>query len=321
MAVNIPSIQIPYILSKFASLFMAVIFCLGLSGCSSYQQDVSKVTRRITQKFKISKGRYKKKVGFTPFGNKTVLDASDFQSIFEANFNQVIMGDCPKNIIIQSESDNYPDFLRQLPLRSSGQIDNFKLAQQSRLMGLNAVVIGGLDDISGRKELKGILWYRDTLAYLQIQATVIIYTSETGAKLLDRSIIREIEVDETDLDQLKKGRLQLTEELTEAMTKVAREMGQEICYVLSSQPWRGYVTAVNSDKVTLSSGQRVGLKVGHYLEVYDSSEIVSGGDGDQFFMPGSNIGRIKIEIVYPETAEGIIIEDNGISIGSSVMIK
>ncbi len=300
---------------------MIIICCLSLSGCSSYQQDIRKVTRRVTQKFKISKGGYKKKVGFTPFGNKTFLAAGDFQSIFEASFNQVITGECPNNIIIQSKDDDYPDFLRQLPLRPSGQIDNFTLAKQSRFRGLNAIVIGGLEDISSRKELKGILWYRDTLAYLQIQATVIVYTSETGAKLLDRSIIREIEVDEVDLDQLKKGRLQLTEELTAAMSKVAREMGQEICYVLTSQPWRGYVTTVAGDRVTLSSGQRVGLKTGHFLEVYDSNEIMTGGDGVQYFMPGPNIGRIKIDTVYPDTAEGTIIENNGISIGSSVMAK
>jgi hypothetical protein len=75
------------------------------------------------------------------------------------------------------------------------------------------------------------------------------------------------------------------------------------------------------NKVILSSGNLSGLESGDELEVFDNTRIIKGRDGQKFFLHGQKIGEIKVVAVEADSAQAVVVSDNGIKLGSSVRVK
>jgi len=208
-----------------------------------------------------------------------------------------------------------------LPKLASEQIDNLVLAKTGRRLGLNAIVTGSLMDISANKETRGILWFKNTYNFIRFQIVVEVYDTETGAKIFDDSFDDEIQVDETDIDNLRTGNTNEIPALKDALLNAVIPIGEKICDAVNIQPWKGYVFSSVEDKIIISSGKRSGLIFGDKLEVYDNESIFEGKDGRKFFIPGLKIGEIKITALYPDRAEATLISGKSIKVGSTVKIK
>jgi hypothetical protein len=63
-------------------------------------------------------------------------------------------------------------------------------------------VTGALISISGNQKKKGLLWFKDTHEYVQVQVAIAIYDTETGAMILDENFMHEVEVEEFDFEEL-----------------------------------------------------------------------------------------------------------------------
>jgi hypothetical protein len=190
-----------------------------------------------------------------------------------------------------------------------------------RQLGLNAIVISSLINLTEKKEERGILWFKDFRFFVQTGISLEIYDTETGAKVLDESFIREIEVEETDYELLRaKKNIDLTA-VTEVLMEITRVMGVKTCDIISDQIWKGYVIAVKGDNLIISSGEKVGLLPGKQFVVYDSSNIIEGTGGHRFFIPGNKTGKIKIISVYPDRSEAAVLSNQGIKEGNSVRLK
>jgi hypothetical protein len=195
------------------------------------------------------------------------------------------------------------------------------MVTSGRQLGLNAIVISSLINLTEKKEERGILWFKDFRFFVQIGISLEIYDTETGAKILDENFIREIEVEEEDFELIKvKNQINLPA-VTDAIIEITRDMGIKSCDVLSDQAWQGYVISVAGDKIIISSGEKVGLLPGKQFEVYDSGNIIEGTGGHRFFIPGNKTGTIKITSVYPERSEATAVSNQGIKAGDSVRLK
>ena len=311
-----------YFLKTFNQILVVIAICFLFSfasliaGCSFLP-----AIKKIACDIKAPAGDLKKKVGITFFENRTFLAVNNFEKIFHIKLVESIKETCSDILIIKPGDTGYPDQMDVLPKLASGRIDNLVLAKTGRKLGLNAIVTGSLIDISGNKENRGILWFKDTCNFIRFQIVVEVYDTETGAKIFDDSFDDEIQVDEIDLYNLRTGNANEIPALNDALLNAVIPIGEKICDAVNIQPWKGYVISSFDDKIIISSGKRSGLILGDKLEVYDSGSIFEGKDGRKFFIPGPKIGEIKITALYPDKAEAATISGKSITAGNVVKIK
>ncbi|MCD4787333.1 MAG: hypothetical protein K8R09_03825 [Desulfobacterales bacterium] len=311
-----------YYLKTFNQILVVIAICFLFSfasliaGCSFLP-----AIKKIACDIKAPAGDLKKKVGITYFENRTFGAVNNFEKTFHIKLAESIKETCPDILIIKPGDTGYPDQMAVLPKLASGRIDNLVLAKTGRKLGLNAIVTGSLIDISGNKENRGILWFKNTYNFIRFQIVVEVYDTETGAKFFDDSFVHEIQVDAIDLDNLRTGNANEIPALNDALLNAVIPIGEKICDAVNSQPWKGYVISSFDDKIIISSGKRSGLILGDKLEVYDSGNIFEGKDSRKFFIPGPKIGEIKITALYPDKAEAALISGKNIKVGSTVKIK
>jgi hypothetical protein len=311
-----------YYLKTVNQLLVIIAICFLFSftsliaGCSFLP-----AIKKIAWDIKAPAGDLKKKVGITFFENHTSGAVNNVEKIFHIKLTENINEICPDILVIKPEDPGYPDQMAVSPKLASGRIDNLVLAKTGRKLGLNAIVTGSLVDISGNKENKGILWFKDTYNFIRFQIVVEVYDTETGAKIFDDSFADEIQVDKIYIDNLRTGNANEIPALNDALLNAVIPIGKKICDAINIQSWKGYVISSVEDSIIISSGKSSGLILGDELEVYDSSNMFEGKDGQKFFIPGPKIGEIKITALYPDKAEASIISGKSIKVGSTVKIK
>jgi len=311
-----------YFLRTFNKIIVVIAICFLFSfaaliaGCSFLP-----AIKKIACDIKAPAGDLKKKFGITLFENRTFFAVNNFEKIFHIKLAESLKETCSDILIIKPGDPGYPDQMAVPPKLASERIDNLVLAKTGRKLGLNAIVTGSLIDISGNKESKGILWFKDTYNFIRFQIVVEVYDTETGAKIFDDSFDDEIKVDEIDLDNLRTGNTNEIPALNDALLNTVIPIGEKICDAVNIQPWKGYVISSFEDNIIISSGKRSDLILGDKLEVYDSGNIFEGKDSQKFLIPGPKIGEIKITALYPDRAEATLISGKGIKVGSTVKIK
>jgi hypothetical protein len=300
------------------------IVCIAVvafaSGCTLFN-GIGKKTKNITRGFKQRDENMIKLIGMVPFNNQTRYDDPNQ----EINFSETLIADietsCPGVHMLHSGAADFPEFLGDLPQKDQGGIDNLELAKAGKLFGLNSVLTIVLTGINNFEEDKGWWLFKKTRYFIRVQIKVELYDTETGAKLLDEIIGRDIEVELFDIELLEnQERLDLFL-LEGAYEYFASTIAEKVCDASTLQPWKGYVVSVAGDKIILSSGQASGLVLGQVLEVFDSSEIIQGTGGHRFFMPGPKTGEIKITAVYDDSAEAVRGIDSFVQKGNLVKIK
>ena len=302
--------------------------CFVFFGCSAgYQgtidkttETVTKTTKKFKRKIRFSDDDLQRMAAVTGFENKSLYRSQDFTQLFRKGIPEHLNNECDDVTVADSYDREELKGFKELPMLPSGQIDNFALAIIGRELGLNAVVTGSLDDISLLNELRGMVW-KDTHHLIQILVSVEVYDTETGAKILYQSFSRKVEIEEVDYELMRSEGKLILPDMNETLSDLIKEMGETICWAIEDQPWNGFIISVDGDKIILSSGSRSGLEPGDVFEVFDTSRILEGQDGQRFFYHGQKTGKIKIIDVEPNKAQAVIVTDKGIKKGNSVRVK
>ena len=316
---------------KMLSLLGILCFtgaCFVFVGCSTSYKDtvdktqktVSKTTKKITRKIRFSDDDLQRMAAVIGFENKSLYRSKDFTQLFRKGIPEYLNNECDDVTVANSDDDENLKVFKELPMLPSGQVDNFSLAIIGRELGLNAVITGSLDDIGMLDELRGMIW-KDTHHLIQILVSIEVYDTETGAKILDQSFSRKVEIEELDYELMRSEGKMILPDLNETLTDLINEMGETICWAVEDQHWNGFIIAIDGDKIILSAGSRVGLEPGDEFEVFDTSRIIEGLDGQRFFYHGQKTGEIRIVEVEPNKAKAVIVSDKGIKTGNSVRVK
>src|SRR5210317_2018947 len=201
------------ILKKTLFLLGLICFtgvCFVFVSCSTgYQgtvdktkKTVSKTTKKLTRKIRFSDDDLQRMAAVIGFENKSLYRSQDFTLLFRKGIPEYLNDECDDVTVENSDDDENLSGFKELPMLPSGQVDNFSLAIIGRELGLNAVVTGSLDDIGMLDELRGMVW-KDTHHLIQILVSVEVYTTETGAKILDQSFSRRVEIEELDYELMQ----------------------------------------------------------------------------------------------------------------------
>jgi hypothetical protein len=279
---------------------------------------VARTTKELTP-IRLSGDGMHKKLGVMGFENRVRIPFNEFAPTADRQLAAVLAESCPDLILILPGAPAYPAFLRLPPRRVDGQIDALALARRGRQHGLNAVATGGLVDVDGYREERGFLWFKEKESFVKLLVKMEVYDTRTGAKFVDRLLAREINAEELGTPPAAGSKDIGNPALIAATQDLISELADEVCEALEDRPWVGYVTAVDGERVTLSSGSDEGLAPGDLLEVFDSTSTIDGAEGERFFQIGPKTGEVTVTSVTPEGAEGTA--TGHVAPGCSVTVK
>jgi hypothetical protein len=313
-------------------IFLGLLWFTGVSfvlvSCSTgykatvdkTKKTVTKTTKKLARKIRFSDDDLQRMAAVIGFENKSLYRSKDFTRLFRKGIPEFLNHECDDVTVADSDDDENLKGFKELPMLPSGRVDNFALAIIGRGLGLNAVVTGSLDDIGLLNELRGMVW-KDTHHLIQILVSVEVYDTETGAKILDQSFSRKVEIEELDYELMQSEGKMILPDLNETLSDLIREMGETICWAVEDQSWNGFIIAIDGDNIILSAGSRAGLEPGDEFEVFDTSRVIEGLNGQRFFYHGQKTGEIRIVEVEPDKAKAVIASDEGIKTGNSVRVK
>lgn len=299
-------------------LLMGSLFLLITTGCSL--KTISKTAQKIQRDLTASNGGLRKSVVFLPFSNSKILEGKNNETFFYEKLFDTFQINCPDILYQQLNKGKLFKALTSIPLLESGQIDNFSLSRIAKNAGINAVVIGSFIDISTHIEKRGLLWLKRDRHLFQVQIEVEMFDSLTATKALDETLLFEKEVDESTFQLIRSKQFNNQHTIQEALLQITDDMGDEICTALNDVYARGYVAAVNGNKIIVSSGRKAGIKTGQTLNAFKMGKIIQGIAGHRFIIPGLKIGEIKTTRVFPDRSEAKIISGGPVPVGSSVSI-
>jgi hypothetical protein len=293
----------------FAALLVAAIMLVTVS-CSSMPKVIKPG----------NPGTYlKKQICITRFEDKKRFDDAYLEQPFQDRLLDALLNNCRKPVFIIPGQSQFPAELDTLPMLASGFTDNMAIADIGRENGFNAVVTGVISDIRQKDEIN---WLTGDRSYFQVTITAEIYDTQTAAKLLDKTYLHEVEVDVDKATESEKE----TEyfdiiAIEKVLKRIADEMRTDICNTVSYIPWLGFIIAAQGDTVTISAGKNVGLRPGTHLNIYQNDQIMTGALGNQYRIPGPQIGELKLVSVSDNQSKATLVEGTGAVPGNAVSIK
>lgn len=284
-------------------------------------KTIKRTTRSITRTITLNDQDLIRTVAIFDFENHSLRESWEFQKIFHKGLPEYINNTCQGLLVSDRETGSLLNIIKKPPKLETGITDNYSLAVLGRQLGLNAIVTGSLEDIRIMDELRGVWITKDTYHIVQVFIRVEVSDTRTATKLLDETFDRQIEIDDIEYQIIQESDKINLPELNKTLNKLLTDVGDSICDIIKDQPWTGYITKTDGDKFIITSGTRIGLKLGDFLEVYDSSRIIEGIGGQRFFTPGLKIGEIEIVAITENKTEARLVAGEGIVVGSTVRRK
>ncbi|MCD6272275.1 MAG: hypothetical protein J7K30_05380, partial [Deltaproteobacteria bacterium] len=271
----------------------------------------------------INIGDLKNKIGIIFIDQKEEFGVSDYNTLLNDYLMKLSIKEFDDIIFLKLNQDTYSsannNFSGNEVSQFDSQFDNSTgLLKIGREMGLNAIVIATISDISTDNETRGMLWLRDDYNVLSIKVIVDGYDTETGAKIFSENLTSKFDIDEANFKRLASEKTIDNTLLTKLLKGIAKESVARIGDILTAQCWTGFFKSMNKDNIIISSGRTTGLKLGNVLEVYDTKTI-KGYQGKSFFLPDNKIGLIQVTEVGPETSQAVLVA--GTTIGEGCLLK
>jgi len=268
---------------------------------------------------KIIPGSLKKSVGITIFEDKTIYGAMGFKETLSREFTQNIKKNYPDLLFLKTGNKNYPSAFVELPRLASGNIDSYELCEAGRQLGLTSILAGSVIDIIASDESRGIWFWKKTVPEISMTVRIELFETETGTKLFDENYTYKADSDKAGVELVKSGKLDAVF-LKMALKHYMSSSVSSICNIMKEQKWKGFISSVSDNKVTISSGKNLGLVSGQIFKVFGNS-VMSGVDNRKFVVPGLKIGEVKITKVFDNSSEAVITSGSALKEGYSIRPK
>lgn len=267
----------------------------------------------------VTPGRLNKIMGVTVFEDKTVYGAMGFEETLSKELVQNIKKNCHEILFLKSGNINYPLTFAKLPKLASGSIDPYKLCEAGRQLGLTSILTGSVIDIIASEESRGILFWKKTVPEISITVRIELFETETGTKLFDENYTYKADSDKAGTELAKSGKLDAVF-LKMALKHYMSSSANSICNIVNEQKWKGFISSVSGNTVTISSGRNLGLASGTIFEVFGNN-VINGVENRKFIVPGLKIGEVKITKVFDNSSEAVVISGSALKEGYTIKPK
>ncbi len=281
-------------------LIAAMMFSLG--GC--YAARAEKRAKALTGELETTAKEMQRNVWVAEFTDKSFLKDRGIASTMQRNLLDELTANCPRIRFQPDQAENRID----IPRLPSGELDSYRLALSGRGKGVGAVLIGTITDVRGEEQTLGFWWFEQKVWFVSVHLNIVVFDSETGAKLLDDyfSVENRIEVAQFERLKARDASLEMTE-IEDTMKQVAVDAGKVVCDTMKEQPVKIFLSALQGNTMKLTAGGNDGLDQDMELDVYDSSNIMTGKDGQRYAIPGIRTGTVRIVTVTANEATAEII--------------
>ncbi|NNG00549.1 MAG: hypothetical protein HKM93_14275 [Desulfobacteraceae bacterium] len=298
-------------------LFINALVLLLVVGCSlpvSYRQ-----ADRKTMGDAGNIRRYDHRLGMVRIENQTPYRDDRIESTIFQTMNSILEQNCSRLQLQTYKDESAPLFFNALPKSDAGIMNNFILAQQGRENGLHAILVLRLTGIDVLEEKAGIMMFRKSKYYLQIQVISELLDTYTGAKLMNDTTMTRLKIDESDAENIRRAEGSADPLVIEKLVEITSDIAESACRALQTSQWRVMVLSAEGNQVVISAGSAVGVEVGDRFDIFDGSRIIEGADGETFVLPGYKIGEIQVTGIYPNRAEAVIETNTSVPSGSIVI--
>jgi len=252
-------------------------------------------------------GPIRKRIGVALFVNRTPFQDSRFVTLADKTITDFLRESCSDAVPVTDENPDFSEMRNKQPRRISGNIDNMTLAVQGRKSGLNAILTGEITGIKAVQEEHGYLWFKDMVFYIHVHMQISVYDTETGAKLLEEYLSGEEEIPENAYYKAESGDITPALSIIENMiVSLSRELADKACDSIEDEPFKTYVKSADGQRITLSAGRNAGIRKGSLFSIHDSGRIMPGKEGYKYMVPGLETGRLRVDTVHENSAEGSI---------------
>jgi len=164
--------------------------------------------------------------------------------------------------------------INRQPREASGAINPAAASEMGKILGLNAIVTGSINEYSKTEEKSNYLIYKKKNQISQVTLDYRIVDATTGIQLMADSgqgIYSKktggfpgSETESAEDTDLRDGALK--DALTKATAAILKQ--------LSVKEWNGRITRVKGKRAYINAGQKSGLQVGSILVVQDPGEDI-----------------------------------------------
>jgi len=300
------------------SFLVLAIICMAFgSVAGSFAEDPADTDFQAEITFR----SLQKRVGVTLFKNSTPFQDNRLVAITDKTITETLQESCSDVVPVADEIQTFSDLRKKQPRRVSGSIDNLTLAMQGRKLGLNGIITGEISEIKGVQEELGFLWLKEMVFFVHVHVLISIYDTETGAKLLEKYVSEEGEISEEAYYKINsKDYISALPVIEKLLVSLSGQLADEACEVIEDEPFKAYVNSEDGKRLTIRSGKNDGLAKGNLFNIHDSSRIISGKDGHQFIISGPETGKLRIDNVYEDSAEGLIVEGENKGMDSCLIL-
>jgi hypothetical protein len=269
----------------------------------------------------ITSGPLQKRVGVVFFQNGTLFQDNRLVTITDETITDYLKESCPDIVLVTDENQAFSALRNKQPRHVSGAISNLKIAMQGRKWGLNAIITGEISEIKGVQEELGIWWLKEMVFFVHVHMLISIYDTETGSKLLEKYVSEEGEISEDAYYKINdKDYILALPVIEKLLVSLSSQLADEACDVIEDEPFKTYVKSADGKRLTITAGRNAGLAKGNLFNIHDSSRIISGKDGHQFIISGPETGKFRIDTVYEDSAEGLIVEGENKGMDSCLIL-
>ena len=294
-------------------LIVAVL--LICTGCGMFSNK--KAIKAVMPEF--DRGRLTNTALLIPYINASQRAGGLDLRSFHQKIITVLKNDCKGLRLLAPEDPEAAKLMARLAAYlNNGDIVGF--SESARAEGISAIVTGRIADVAADKRSWGLWWLADTNYYLAMQVDTTIYDVETGAKTIDDALTKEIKIDGLEYDAITMGQPADLTHIDALLDELATDSAERACKVLRNQPWIGYVTAVDGNRVTLVPGSEAGVAAGMKLHIFNSGTLLDGAMGYRYFVPGLETAAIEVVSVVPGKAVARILNGSLVAAGDSVRL-
>jgi hypothetical protein len=213
--------------------------------------------------------------------------------------------------LVTRTDGQWPDLLGEKDQKSPLPADAPAVAGKARIAGLNGWAWARVESLQQVARKTGILWFRKERYFIFAELSFSVYDPFTGAKLIDKVVETSTPVSKAEYDTMKAGGATAIADLDEVVADAGTDIGEQAAEVLEDQPWQAAVIGVQGKRIFLSAGASAGLRSGERLAVFAGGRMIQGQDGEQFVVPGPEVGLIEIVRVAEGVSEATVESASG----------
>lgn len=184
-----------------------------------------------------------------------------------------------------------------------------RVVMACRQMGVSALVLGILTDLSVQRSMTGVIGFRENTPFLTMELDLQLIDVSTGSVLADKALQSSQELSDIDANNLRMGQApsrameaQLESDLVAPSIKWAWT-------TISAMRWCGFVLAVDGPRLQITIGRDTGMSVGDEVVVYSKGEKITTGSGNVIHLLGPVAGVVRLIELGPRNSWATPVQD------------